>query len=362
MKTYFAVPEVSSLDTNEIKDLSLISQRPEQIRIVQLLGIPVRIELNVDNYVEIKSYKELKLKDYSKLFENLLSYFYNTTYLFGFVNNENLYIYDIYTNENFLSTFDFEFLESNFNLPIVKPIIEGSFTVSYLIELLNKKVNGEKMDFSTIHFLPTVYINDKRETITKKNTISKIIFGEKKAYSVWTGSYNTYAGNNSLYTAYVPKNETVYTLTTKEERASIFSETYKNVSKYFQEHEKEATEQCKEWWKKYGKTFTHLYSIHTLPKTRKLVYDYSKSFTTTVASTSDIEVKWAELFTEFFLDNYPKEMEKIPYSLDTMFYFAFVFKDELKEFDKFFVKETDTKDDWRYKKYYTGGCYDDFLY
>lgn len=365
----FTVPEVSSLDTNEIKDLFSVSKIPEKLRIIQLTGTPVRIELNVDRYVEIQStVGKIKLKDYSKLFEKLLDYFYNTTYLYGVANDGYLNFYDVYTNENFLSTLDMIFLEQHFGFPIVNPIAEGNFSFSYLLEVLNKKINGEKIKVEEIHLLPSVYIDDKREKKAIKPEINNaIIYGEKKAYKVWDGTTPTIPQTIAPKTK--PENKQkkkrVFLLTTKLERATIFNEVYKNILKRIDDHKNEMTEECKSWWKKYGKGITYLYAIHTLPQTRQIVYDYAKSYYLPIEENSNsLELKWAELFIDFFEEEYPDET-KIDYDTEDFYMFAYIFKDELTVFDQFFVKETDIKDDWRYCQNSfnsIGGLYDYDIY
>lgn len=355
----FTVPEVSSLDTNEIKDLFSISKIPEQIRIVQLVGIPVRIELSSDNYVEIKSSEEeFNMKDYSKLFKELLNYFYGTTYLFGFVDNDGcLKIYDAYTNENFLSQLDLFYLEKKYYLPIVNPIAEGNFTFKDAIEILNKKINGEKIQPETIHFLPSVYINDKRTVTVKKDSVfSKVIYGQKKEYQTWNGCYGT--TNYNPPAVYTPSKKEekpeVYKVSTKLERTQVYNETLRNIKAYMKSHEKEISEECKEWWDKYGKGIVYLYAIHTLPATRQIVYDYCLDYYLPIEENSkSITLKWSYLFIDMFEEMYPSET-KLKYTVDDYYFFETIFKEEIIEFDKFFVKETNLKDDWRYCQ----NCYD----
>ena len=107
MKTVFTAPKVSSIADNEINDLFSISYYLPQLRLLYLEGIPVRIELNKERYVELSSYEEeIEIDNYDKVFKKLFDFFYGTGYLYGFVKNKKLKIYDVFTNENFLSSKD----------------------------------------------------------------------------------------------------------------------------------------------------------------------------------------------------------------------------------------------------------------
>ena len=349
MKTIYTVPKLSSLTDNGIKDLFSIANYPEQLRLVQLEGIPVRIEIN-KKYVEVNSEEEeLDFSKYNNMFEKLMEFFYGTTYLYGFLKEDKLLIYDVFTNDNYFSTRDMNYLEMNFDLPIVKPIAEGNFSFDYIIAILNKKINDEKMDPDSLFLLPTVYIDDKREyTYFKPELISSVVFGQKYSIPATT----TPAKNTS--TVMPPKKPQVFEViqfSTKKEREDIFLETYKNVSKYYDSIKGTLSKECNEWFQKYGKMFTHLYSIHTLPSTRKIVYDYAKEYYLPYTQYSDpVDKKWSYLFIDFISELYYNSdlMKKYTFNLNDYDYFATIFKEELINFDKFFVKETNKEDDWRY--------------
>ena len=371
MKTAYTVPKLSSLNENGIKDLLSVSDYLPQLRLVQLTGVPVRIELNKDKYVEVSSEEEeIDLSAYNKMFEKLFDFFYGTAYLYCFVDAEKLMVYDIFTNDNFLSTRDLLFLEAEYQIPIAKPIAEGNFTFDYLIEVLNKKINGEKLDWETFHLLPSVYIDDNR-TYAKpaEPTInSKIILGEKKTNVVTTyGGYSsygstTYGSTQSTGTTYASpvvtkKSKTdksfleIFKQSDKKERQHIFDETWKNVSSYAEAMKDSLTDKQKQWFNKNGKFFSYLYSIHTLPGTREIVYDYCLTYILKWADfAKPIEVKWSYLFLDMFSECFQNLMEqkKIEVTNETYDMFALFFKEELIEFDKFFVKETDKIADWRY--------------
>ena len=111
----FTVPSLSTLENNRIKDFSSVEYELPELRLVELKGTPVRIEIN-KNYVEVNSSEEeISLEKYKNVFQDLFKFFYGTGYLFGFVYNNELKIYDVYTNNNFLSTRDMYYLESNYS-------------------------------------------------------------------------------------------------------------------------------------------------------------------------------------------------------------------------------------------------------
>ena len=205
MKTVYTVPKISSLKDNGIKDLLYVASYLPELRLVYLTGVPVRIELNKEGYVELNSEEEeIDLSAYNDIFKSLSEFFYGTAYLYGFVNENKLVVYDAFTNDNFLSSRDLMFLESKYKIPVVKPIAEGNFTVSYLVEVLNKKINGEGMKSNKFYILPSVYIDDTRTYSSATEDVkSKIILGEKKE----TATYNTWSGYNT--TTYTPPVKTV---------------------------------------------------------------------------------------------------------------------------------------------------------
>jgi len=369
MKTVYTAPKISSLKDNGIKDLLYVASYLPELRLVYLTGVPVRIELNKEGYVELNSEEEeIDLSAYNKIFKSLSEFFYGTAYLYGFVNENKLIIYDAFTNDNFLSSRDLMFLESKYKIPVVKPIAEGNFTFDYLVEVLNKKINGEGMKSSKFYILPSVYVDDTRtySSITE-NIKSKIILGEKPVVkpTYWSGYSNS--NSNSSYkpattTALpaatsdkkTPKKEDkallkVLELSTKKERQSIYEQTLKNVKTYSETLP--LSENEKKWWKANGSFFTYLYSILTLPSTRSIVYDYCEFyFLSYDECILPIETKWASLFVDMFSEIFQRSLEvkKIKITDELYSMFALFFKEELIEFDKFFVKETDKTKDWRY--------------
>ena len=372
MKTVYTAPKLLSLGDNGIKDFLSVADYLPQLRLVQLTGVPVRIELNKDKYVEVNSEEEeIDLSAYNKIFEELFGFFYGTAYLYGFVDNNKLSIYDIFTNDNYFSTRDLLMLEAEYKLPIVKPIVEGTFTFAYLIEVLNKKINGENLDWDTFHLLPSVYVDDNRTypKAAEPKIESKVILGEKKTYTPTTYYYNSSstannaASNTATSTTAVTdvgktaknKNDVIFVEifkdSDKKARQQIFDETLKNVNAYVKSMGDTLTEEQRTWFTKNGKFFTYLYSILTLPETRDIVYDYCVTYVLNWTEyAKPIEVKWAYLFVDLFKEMFSNLMEQKKVTIEGKTYdmVALFFKEEFIEFDKFFVKETNKADDWRY--------------
>lgn len=360
MKIPVTAPDLSTLEINAIKDLLSVEFRPENVRILQLTGIPVRIEVD-QTYAELQSeIKDIKITNYD--FSQLSEFFFKSGYLYGFVNNGIVSIYDAFTNGNFLSSRDLNYLKENYNLPVVQPIAEGRFTTNEIISLLYEK--KDSIELAEIYAFPSVYIADGEE---KKPSIHTSIIYGKKTYKYY--NYNNY--NYPAQTTYdFPKsNETkstyndvgsllneikeekekkkkVFTVSTKDERTKIFNETLKNINSYFLLNKENLPKGSLEWYKKKGKFFVWLYAIHTLPSTREIVYDYLITQELEYENwydynQSDKSSFWAWIFLDFFefeykdlLKNAHKEIEDEDYS-----YFASIFHDELNVFDGFFNRE-----------------------
>lgn len=349
MKNY-TIPELSSVDNNEITDFNYVDLYLPQLRLVQLEGFPIRITINKEKYIELSSIEEeIDISKYYNCLKEVMNFFYSDAYLYAYINNDKLTIYDIYTNGNYLSTRDMNYLEQNYHIPIVKPIIEGNFTFNFLVEILNKKINGEGLEANSFHLLPCMYLNDSRTATSKSPSIStKIIIGEKKTWNEWVPSTPAKTITPTIVKSDVEKE--ILKITTKDERRQIYNEVLKNVSNYVGTNKKSFTETQLKWWQKDGKKMAYYFGIHTLPKTRHLVYNYCKAFkNTTLASFKNtIPGKWSELLFDFFQDSYTEF--NLNYSLESMENFAIIFKEELTVFDKFYVAENDAKDDWRYTK------------
>ena len=100
MKTNYTIPSLSSIESNRIKDLAYVENYFEELRLIRLSGFPVRLKIN-KNYVELTSTEvEIDLSAYKPIFEKLMNFFYGDGYIYGYVNNNKLVVYDIYTNDN----------------------------------------------------------------------------------------------------------------------------------------------------------------------------------------------------------------------------------------------------------------------
>ena len=362
MKTNYTVPTLSSLEDHGIKDLISVGNYEEELRLVQLTGIPVRIRIDKD-YVELNSTEnEINLSAYKECFIKLMKFFYGVGYIYGYMNGNKLTVYDIYTNDNFFSTRDLNIIEKETGLPIVKSIFEGKFTSEFIISVLNKKINEEKIPANELFILPSVYINDEREWETAKTKeISTVIYG-KKPEKTYVNNYGhwDYTLKCWVYPEEQKKKEEktvvknhnqydVFQFSTKKERTEIFNETYKNVSKYVEENKSAFSNPCLEWWEKYGKYITYYYSIHTLPATRMIVWEYSELYCISyIDRYLPITEKWADFFTEFFEENYSELMKKIKFDYSFTLFFEKVFHEELLVLDKFYVQENPKSADWRY--------------
>lgn len=363
MKTNYTVPTLSSLEDHGIKDLISVGDYEEELRLIQLTGIPVRIRIDKD-YVELNSTEnEINLSAYKECFIKLMNFFYGVGYIYGYMNGNKLTVYDIYTNDNFFSTRDLNIVERETGLPVVKPIFEGNFTSEFIISVLNKKINDEKIPADELFILPSVYINDEREWETAKTKeTSTVIYGKKPEPKTYSDNYGHWDYNLQRWVypeeqkkkeeKVISKNQQydVFQLSTKKERTEIFNETYKNVSNYVEKNKSIFTKPCLEWWNKCGKYITYFYSIHTLPATRMILWEYSEIYYISyIDRYLPITEKWAEFFAEFFEDSYYELMKKkIKFDYSFSSFFEKIFHDELLELDKFYVQENPKSSDWRY--------------
>lgn len=356
MKTVYTVPKLSSLSDNGIKDLFSVAEYPTQLRLIQLTGTPVRIEIN-KNYVEINCEDEsINLSAYNEMFKGLMEFFYGTAYLYGCVNDDKLIVYDVFTNDNYFSTKDMGFLERTYNVPIVTPLAEGNFEPAEIIATMHQLVIGKEIPMDEIHILPTVYVVDNREYETfKPEMFTKIIYGEKKSYSSTTTTTAVATTTTKTEPKKIDLKELeVFELVTKAERTSIYNETMKNVSAYFETIKDKLPQACIDWWKKNGLVLTYVYAIHTLPKTRNLIYEYAASYILpSEYLKKPVEDKWAAVFLDMIDDKYynTELLRRFIATLNNYDYFAMIFKQELLILNSFYEKEMKDEiekwGDWR---------------
>jgi len=332
VKTYYTIPAISSLNDNKV---DLLENRLEELRVLRLKGDFVRLRVD-KNYIECDSYVDVDLSKYKKIFENISQFFYGIGYLFGCVDNGELVIYDIYTNENYFSSRDLKRVSELTGLPIAEPLVEGRIEIKKILNEFSKE---------DLYILPSVYI-DIPKVVPK--TVSKIVFGKEPTYNYYTPPVTTSVSNVNVVQPEVlsPNKKEIFILTTKEERTAIFNETYKNVSKYVEDHKKVLSKEDLDWWKKNGKYITYLYSIHTLPSTRQLIWDFIDfECNYCLDETESLFVLDAEQFSwilvDFFWDQYQDIIpRKIELEADFSIYFYNCFKEELEILFSFYEKES----------------------
>jgi hypothetical protein len=381
MKTNYTVPTLSSLKDNAVKNLFQIEKCKSETRLLHLTGIPIRLRIDAD-YVELTSKQKVDLSAYNSIFEKLMSFFYGIGYVYGFVDNNILTVYDVYTNDNYFSSRDLKILSEKTGLPIATPIIEGQLTFDNILHVSEILIKEKHFSADDLFLLPSVYI-DYTITFVSPKEESTVIFGEKKPTTYNYNNnyyYNDYWKN--YYNKEFPKiNETVKTtettlepvdeenatptekalyfadrevmkITTKEERTSRFKEVIKNVTEY--SSKTKFFDQEKIWWKKYGISLGYLFAIYTLPASRKLLYEYAENFyISTFFHQYQRDEIWADLFLDF-LSNYYSENKKIKSALSQAWtddYFLAFFREELKALDELYTAERDPKNtDWRLYK------------
>ena len=115
--SYNKAPEISSVAENALNIFCHDESIP--VRLLNLKGIRIRFYINKsDKNVHINTSSNLSidlLKAYKELFSQLTERFFaDDAYIYGVLNEEKLYIYDIYTNENWLSERDMEKIKNEY--------------------------------------------------------------------------------------------------------------------------------------------------------------------------------------------------------------------------------------------------------
>lgn len=378
----YTVPDISSLEDNEIKEFSSVELIPQELRIVHLNGSFARIEVNTDGYCELSSYDEVDINEEDKkIIESLMkNFFYGKAYLFGVVNEGNFLVYDIRTNDNYFSYRDLQVLNKIYGLKLAETFFDGYIHYDDLISLLNSKIETGLL-IEDLHILPSMYLNDKREYETiKEEVVKSIIVGEKpapKVYNTWSGSSSGYCGGTyrpstpavstppaTNSTAVQPTKEQVeennkkeaFRITTKDERTAIFQEVLKNLTTYINAKVKTTAQDFViDFWNKHGVKFAYLYAIYSLPKTRHIIYNFIKDNKTMYEingylTSSEI---WAEIFLDFFETYHSVELKNFVSKWDDYVAMALLFQEEFEAFETFYEKEVPEND--KLKK---GGYYD----
>ena len=325
------VPQISSIENNEIKNIFSISSIPYEIRAIALTGDFVRLFVTKD-YVEINSYKVFQLQID---FEKLKNFFYSSGYVFGVVTNNELFVYDVFTNDNYLSQKDLEIFSAETGIHLVKTIYTGKLTTALALEM----IISHKED---IHFLPAVYVSDKRTNSPK----SKIIYGEKKkapqptvcCSNTATCSEPTVCTEPTYISEPVSYWGEYKKYTTKKERKEIYEKTYKNISEIY--FSRKLPKDVENWWYKYGKTVTYAYAVHTLPKTRFIVYDIMIDNEAVYETyNTPIEDKWADTFLTLFSESDSPQLKAIAEDLISFSSMTILFKEEFSVLNSFYEAE-----------------------
>jgi hypothetical protein len=119
--TYVAEPKLYSVES---RGISIFNVTPEiDLRIVDLSGIPIRIKIDSKfKYIYlktgVKTSKEIKDEFSARfltLFESLMTNFFkDDAYIYGVYNDKRLFIYDIYTNNNWFTFYDLTRIEKEY--------------------------------------------------------------------------------------------------------------------------------------------------------------------------------------------------------------------------------------------------------
>lgn len=268
------LPQLYSTELNKV-DFQNLKENKTELRVVYLDGYYASIEISSKESILLCENENSDLdKKNREIIEKLSEeFFYGKAVLYGVIKNDEFYVYDINTNENFFSSRDINYLKEKFGLKTVETILEGYFSIEDYIKVLNEKMlagyNCEK-----IVLLPNVYINDKREqddVIYETQLIKKQEIVKTPNYYY---GYQDYNDDTPVTT--IPKKEKAEVLktSTKDERKEIYLQVLKNVTAYVEKIKSELSEQEINFWRKNGAMFCYLYSIYTLPKTRELIYNF----------------------------------------------------------------------------------------
>lgn len=284
------LPDYSTIQINAINILSHDESLP--VRLLDLKGTKVRFYINKTNNnvhynIDDKVEPETMLK-YQETFKQLMNnFFFGDTYIYCVLKNNILYIYDIYTNNNWLSLKDMlkiqnEYNYGNIGFNVLPPIVSGIVPTSKLLEAIVSSTNQKYLKL-----FHEVYIEYETEEKVVDNSKKDILFyGTEPTYS-YNNNYNYY--NDDYYNDgysygynYKPKKKVeVVTLNkvssikefkdvSKESRSTLFKETNKNVNDYIEKNNIELTAEET----KVKMIICYLYSLNCSMTTRKYLYDY----------------------------------------------------------------------------------------
>ena len=331
MKFTYTVPDLSSLEDNRIKDLSVADDIMDELRLIYLCGVPVRIKINSKNkWIELNSREEIKLTINEDMANKLFKFFYNEAYLFGFFNEDKLTIYDIYANENYFSSRDLNIFKEEVGMNIVENIFEGDFSYRALLLYLS-----EKKDPENYYILPNMYLSEERKFESdKKKIVSNMLFGKKYTMPIYKAP-ETANVSYTDYSYFDKDDDKVFNSSTKQEREEIFKQTLENVEKHYTTL-KDLQSYEKDWYNTWHKKICYLYSIHTLPNTRKVFYDFLNENKTFYKVTNVKELSACIL--DMLDEKYPNKLNKLICTTDYDYFYKF-FEEEMNVFYELFKLE-----------------------
>jgi hypothetical protein len=375
--SYTNAPEISSVAENALNIFCHDESVP--VRLLNLKGIRIRFYINKsDKNVHINTSSNLSidlLKAYKELFSQLTERFFaDDAYIYGVLNEEKLYIYDIYTNENWLSERDMEKIKNEYGygelgFTTLTPLIEGILKTREIIEAVSAVD-----DVRFIKLFPCVYVKFDTDSIEQVKTLKDTLYvGEEKKYNYYNG-YNSFNDYDNYYNkkdddddyynthvwspsehAYVLKKNCVksdkevkvvpkeFTLLNKKERTESYYTVKKNVEDYISKNG--LSESLKEGEKKLLRIVCYLYSLNCLPKTRQLIYnyyetDYFKETNYAALSSEDDIYVWSDVFVKYWKNNFKDELKRIKNldDLSTTLVYIILYE-ELSCFSNFYEKE-----------------------
>src|SRR5574344_1145065 len=143
--SYKKAPEISSVAENALNIFCHDESIP--VRLLNLKGIRIRFYIDkTNNNVHINTSSKMNissLQAYKELFSQLTERFFaDDAYIYGVFSEGKLYIYDIYTNENWLSERDMEKIKNEYGygelgLVTLTPLIEGIIKTREIIEAIS---------------------------------------------------------------------------------------------------------------------------------------------------------------------------------------------------------------------------------
>src|SRR5574344_1039532 len=192
------LPEFSSIGENSISIISHDENIP--VRLLDTKGVKIRLYINMtENNVHINCLEafDAKLLDpYKNMLKGLIdNFFYGEAYVYA-VYNKKLFIYDIYTNSNYLSSRDMEKIKNEYGYGDVgfntlEPLASGIIPTKHLLEIAAASNNPK-----SLRLLPAVYLIRDEISQESKSQKDVLILGEEPKS---TYNYGRYYKNGKYY-------------------------------------------------------------------------------------------------------------------------------------------------------------------